>query len=145
MQKLRKIFFKTVSVGVFLALGLVFIPSLHNAHASDATIASQLQDVGKKLVSQAAKHVLPHKNNKSVTQEGAAYVARYVEIDEKSLVTKLHKAQGSERVGTIKYSELHYVCRGATKEAALNAPCTVEKRRNMTEIIAYTKGKWLYH
>ncbi len=133
----------TLCLAFMLSLGMLLNASVSSA--SDASIKAQLEAVGKKLVQQAAKNILPHQNNKAVTQEGSAFAARYVDVAEESLVTEMHQAQGNDRVGTIKYTEVHYVCRGATKAAALKAPCTVEKRRNMTEIVAYTKGKWLYH
>ncbi len=135
----------SVALCVALVLLTAFCALPVHVQAAEAAIEKQLQAIAKKLVRDAAQNVLPKKTQKAVTQEGATFEARYIEIDENSISTELHKGNGNDRVGSIQYKELHYVCVGATKAQALAAPCSLERTRKMTEIVAYTKGKWLYH
>ncbi len=115
------------------------------AFASEAKIKAQFDTIAKKLVHDAAKNIMPHKNSKAVTKEDGVFKARYIEIDESNVMTEIHHASGNDYAGTVKYRELFYVCTGSTKAQALAAPCSLERTRSMTEIVAYTKGKWLYH
>ena len=47
-------------------------------------------------------------------------------------------------VGFIRYAEHVYECRGASKSAALSAPCEKIKTRNLNEMIRYDGKKWQY-
>ncbi len=132
---------------IFLPMALVCALCLTGnlALASDAGVKAKLDTVAATLVRDAAQNLLPKPSNKAVSQEDGYYVARYAAINTQNVVTELMKGQGGDYVGIIKYEEQHFACRGASKAEALKAPCSRERTRKMTEIIAYTKGKWLYH
>ncbi len=139
-----KHFLPKLCVGMVLTCAVSFMGQ-DIAHASEARVKAQLDAVATQLVNHAAQNVLPKPSQKAVSQEGGAYVARYIAIDTTNVSTQLHKGQGQDYVGMVKYNELHFICKGASKAEALQAPCSRERTRKMTEILAYTKGKWLYH
>lgn len=111
-------------------------------------VQAKLDVVGKKLVSSAAKTVSPNIKTKAVAPapDGKGFVASYVAVDESTLKTELRPGTGpgGQYVGSIKYLENHYECRGATKAEAMGAPCTMVKSRRMNELIRYEAGKWSY-
>ncbi len=127
-----------------LACALCFFCLQGMALASDAAMKASLQTAAQRLVQNAANNVLPKQSHKAVVQERGSYAARYVSINTKNVHTEIRKGQGQSYVGIVKYQEQHFVCRGATKAAALKAPCSKERTRNMTEIIPHAQGKWLY-
>ena len=98
---------------------------------------------GQSLVGRASRTVMPSKAHKEVRKVGKEYVATYVEVDTDSLTTEVRKgARGY--VGFIRYSEHVYECRGASKSAALSAPCEKIKTRNLNEMIRHDGKKWQY-
>lgn len=108
-------------------------------------IKSKLDSMGKQLVVKAAATVSPSINKKAVALEDGDVVARYTEIDTNDVVTELITSTGSggKYVGSIKYLEIHYECRGKTQDEALNAPCSKSKVRRMNELVRYD-GKWMF-
>lgn len=111
-------------------------------------VQAKLDAVGKKLVSSAAKTVSPSAKAKAVAPapDGKGFVATYVAVDESTLKTELRPGTGpgGQYVGSVKYLENHYECRGATKAEAMGAPCNMVKSRRMNELIRYEAGKWSY-
>ncbi len=130
-----------VSASLFMSA----LPTTLAHAASEEVIKKQLDETGMRLVKYAAGSVQPPKSKKSVTKEGSEYVARYVEIDPASMRTELRPAAApnTPRVGLVRYQEVHYECRGATKSAALKAECLPTRTRRLTEMISYD-GKWSY-
>ncbi len=146
MQKLLRVFFTmTLTCGLCFASLLSVIAGANPALASEAKVQAQLDKVAATLVQHAAQNLLPKPTKKAVNQENGQFVARYAAIDTANIATELMKGQKGSYVGTIKYTEEYFVCRGASKAEAVKAPCSLERTRKMTEIIAYSKGKWLYH
>ena len=119
--------------------------SAAKAEESLETVRTKLDDVGKKLVQNASKTVTPNVNAKAVTNEGGAFVARYVEIDGTNLSTEVRESTGAggKYVGVIRYMENHFECRANTKADALKAPCNMVRSRRLTELIRYD-GKWIF-
>lgn len=115
------------------------------AEESLEVVKTKLNDVGKKLVQNASKTVTPNVNAKAVTNEGGAFVARYVEIDSASLSTEVRESTGAggKYVGVIRYMENHFECRANTKAEATKAPCNILRSRRVTELIRYD-GKWIF-
>lgn len=112
---------------------------------SEELIKSKLDIMGKQLVVKAAATVVPNISKKAVTPEDGGYVARYTEIDTSEVVTELIQSTGSggKYIGSIKYRENHYECRGKTQEEALKASCDRTKARRMNELVRYD-GKWMF-
>ena len=110
---------------------------------SQSTLDADLYKTGQSLVGRASRTVMPSKAHKEVRKVGKEYVATYVEVDTDSLTTEVRKgARGY--VGFIRYSEHVYECRGASKSAALSAPCEKIKTRNLNEMIRHDGKKWQY-
>lgn len=113
------------------------------APASQSRLEADLYKTGQSLVGRASRTVVPSKAQKEVRKVGKEYVATYVDVDTNSLNTEVRKgARGY--VGFIRYSEHVYECRGASKSAALSAPCEKVKTRNLNEMIRYDGKKWQY-
>lgn len=112
---------------------------------SEEVIKSKLDTMGKQLVVKAAATVSPSLSKKAVTPEDGGYVARYTEIDTSEVVTELIQSTGTggKYIGSIKYRENHYECRGKTQEEALKATCDRTKARRMNELVRYD-GKWMF-
>lgn len=108
-------------------------------------VTAKLQEVGQKLAQNAAKMVTPNKSAKAVTNEGGAYIARYVDIDASALTTEVRESTGAggKYIGVIRYVENHYECRAGTQTEALSAPCVIARSRRVTELIRYD-GKWIF-
>lgn len=109
------------------------------------TVKTKLADVGKTLLQKANASVTPNINAKAVTNEGGAFVARYVAVDTGSLSTEVRESTGAggKYVGVIRYMENHYECRANSKAEALKAPCNMVRSRRLTELIRYD-GKWIF-
>ncbi len=139
MQNKARIFFSMALI-CGLCLGAATL-----GMASEASVKAKLDAVAATLVQHASQNLLPKPSKKAVSQEDGYYVARYATIDTAHVSTQLMQGQHGGYVGTIKYTEQYFACRGASQAQALSAPCSLERTRKMTEIIAYTDGKWLYH
>lgn len=113
------------------------------AEESIESVKLKLDDAGRKLVVKAAATVTPSIDKKAVSPDGNGFVARYTLVDTSEVVTEVIPATGSggKFIGSIKYRENMFECRGATKEAALAAPCEKVKSRRMNELIRYDT-KW---
>ncbi len=129
----------SLSVCFGLWLGL----SLTNASVALAAEES-LKAVGQKLVSQIARNVLPKESSKAVRKEGSGYVAYYNSVNPTEFTTEVRRSEGVVKVGIVRYKQVEYVCFGATKAAAMKAPCQSKKSTNMSEVIAYADGRWLF-
>lgn len=113
------------------------------APVSQSRLEADLYRTGQGLVGRASRTVMPSKAHKEVRKVGKEYVATYVEVDTDSLTTEARKGPRGY-VGFIRYSEHVYECRGASKSAALSAPCEKIKTRNLNEMIRYDGKKWQY-
>ena len=69
---------------------------------TEAQIAAELDSVGRKLVAQAGRTVVPSKSKKDVQQVGKDFVASYVEVDESSISTELRPGAS----GPVSYTHL---------------------------------------
>ena len=107
------------------------------APVSQSKLEADLYKTGQSLVGRASRTVMPSKAHKEVRKVGKEYVATYVEVDTDSLTTEVRK-------GARGYSEHVYECRGASKSAALSAPCEKIKTRNLNEMIRHDGKKWQY-
>ncbi|MEG2172826.1 MAG: translation initiation factor 2 [Desulfovibrionaceae bacterium] len=112
---------------------------------SAEVIKSKLDTMGKQLVVKAAGTVSPSISKKAVSPEGGSFVARYTEIDTSEVITEVMPSTGSggKYIGSIKYRENQYECRGKTHDEALRASCDKVKTRRMNELVRYD-GKWMF-
>lgn len=112
---------------------------------TEADIKAKLDTMAQQLVVRASATVSPSKMKKAVTPEGNGYVARYTEVDTTDIVTELIQStgKGGKYIGSIKYREMLYECRGKSQAEALNAPCERVKVRRMNELVRYD-GKWVF-
>ncbi len=130
---------KSLSICLGLCLGLTL------ATFSVATAAEEsFKAVAKSLLRQVAQNLLPKESSKAVRQEGAGYVAYYNSVNPSEYTTEVRDSQGGDKIGLVRYKQYEHVCYGATKAEALKAPCKVKGSTNMTEVIAYHKGKWIF-
>ncbi|MCL1985887.1 MAG: LysM peptidoglycan-binding domain-containing protein [Betaproteobacteria bacterium] len=106
----------------------------------------ELADVGRTLVNNAARNIMPNIKAKAVAPGGSdGYVASYTEVDASNIRTEvLPSSESGKYVGSIRYVENQYECPGKSKADALQAECHVVKSRRMNELIRYEKGKWSY-
>ncbi|MEG6502241.1 MULTISPECIES: translation initiation factor 2 [unclassified Desulfovibrio] len=111
---------------------------------TEAQIAAELNMVGRKLVAQAGRTVVPSKSKKDVRQDGKDFVASYVEVDEGSVATELRPGASGQYVGFVRYKENVFECRGASRQAALSAACQQVKARRINELIRYDGKSWQY-
>ncbi len=112
-------------------------------HKSEAQIKAELDQMGKKLVGQSSRTLLPNKANKEVRQAGGQFIATYNQVDTNNVSTEMKPgATAGQYVGIIRYNEQIFECRGATRKAALAAPCEQTRTRRMTELIHYDGRKW---
>ena len=109
---------------------------------SEAQIKAELDKMGHKLASQSARTLLPNKANKEVKKVGNEYVASYVDVDTNNVTTEMKPGANGQYVGFIRYQEHFFECRGATRQAALSAPCTQVKSRRLNELIRYDGKEW---
>lgn len=113
---------------------------------TEADIKAKLDTMAQQLVVRAANTVAPSKMQKAVTPETNGYVARYTEVDTTEIVTELIQStgkNGGKYIGSIKYREIQYECRGKSQGEALQAPCEKVKVRRMNELVRYD-GKWVF-
>lgn len=112
---------------------------------AEAQVKAELDQMGKKLASQAARTRIPSAKNKEVRQVGNEYVATYIVVNSERVSTQLRPSSvsGKEYVGIISYSEDIMECRGKTRQEALSAPCNRVGTRNLREMIRYDGKKWL--
>lgn len=112
---------------------------------TQAEAKAQLDATAKKLVGNAAKTVTPNINSKAVSKVGKEYVAKYTSIDVNSVSTDVRPTNTpGHYVGTVRYMEHFYECRGKTKAEALKASCSRTHGRRMSELIHYDGKKWTY-
>ncbi len=111
---------------------------------TEAQIAAELETVGRKLVAQAGRTVVPSKAKKDVRQVGKDFIASYVEVDESTISTELRPGASGQYVGFVRYKENVYECRGASRQAALTAACQQVKARRINELIRYDGSSWQY-
>ncbi len=138
MQKTVKAL-KSLSICLGLCLGLTM------ATVSVAPAAEEsFKAVAKSLLRQVAQNLLPKESNKAVRKEGAGYVAYYNSVKPNEYTTEVRNSAGNDKVGLVRYKQYEHVCYGATKAEALKAPCKVKGSTNMTEVIAYHNGKWIF-
>jgi len=106
----------------------------------------ELADVGRTLVNNAAKNIMPNAKAKAVVQgTNGGYVASYTEVDASHIRTDVIPSdKPGKYVGSIRYVENQYECVGNSRADALQAACQVVKSRRMNELISYEKGKWHY-
>ena len=109
---------------------------------SEAQIKAELDKMGQKLVNQSKRTLLPNKANKEVKKVGNEYVATYLEVDTNNVGTEMKPGANGQYVGFIRYQERVFECRGATRQAALSAPCTQVRARNLNELIRYDGKEW---
>ena len=109
---------------------------------SEAQIKAELDKMGQKLVAQSKRTLLPNKANKEVKKVGSEYVATYLEVDTNNVSTEMKPGANGQYVGFIRYQERVFECRGATRQAALSAPCTQVRARNLNELIRYDGKEW---
>ena len=109
-------------------------------------IKLELGNVGRTLVNNAAKSIMPNIKAKAVAPEGSGgFVAKYVEVDATNIRTEvIPSSESGKYVGSIRYVENQYECPGKSKAEALQATCHLVKSRRMNELIRYEKGKWYY-
>lgn len=109
---------------------------------SEAQIRQELDAMGKKLVNQSARTLLPNKANKDVKKVGGEWVATYYNVDTNNIRTEMRPGANGQYVGFIRYQEEIMQCRGATREAALSAPCVKTGARRLNELIRYDGKAW---
>lgn len=109
---------------------------------SEAQIKQELDAMGQKLVNQSARTLLPNKANKEVSKKGSEWVATYFNVDTNNVRTELRPGANGQYVGFIRYQEEIMECRGATKQAALSAPCKKVGARRLNELIRYDGNAW---
>lgn len=109
---------------------------------TEAQIKAELDKMGQKLVAQSKRTLLPNKANKEVRKVGDQYVATYLEVDTNHVSTEMKPGANGQYVGFIRYQEHVFECRGATRQAALSAPCTEVRARNLNELIRYDGKEW---
>lgn len=111
---------------------------------SEDTIRAELDSVGRKLVRQASRTVMPSKSSKQVKKVNKEYVASYVEIDTDDVSTEMRPGSAGQYVGVVRYLERMYECRGKSKKAALSATCEQIRSRGVRELIRYDGKAWQY-
>lgn len=109
---------------------------------SEAQIKAELDRMGQKLAAQSARTLLPNKANKDVRKVGNQYVATYLEVDTANVTTEMTPGANGQYVGFIRYQERIFECPGATKQAALAAPCNQVRARRLNELIRYDGNAW---
>ncbi|MDE5832066.1 MAG: translation initiation factor 2 [Desulfovibrio sp.] len=109
---------------------------------SEAQIKEELDAKARQLVAQSARTLLPNKTHKEVKKVGSQWVATYMDVDTQNISTEMHPGKAGQYVGTIRYRENIMQCKGATKAAALSAPCEKAGARRLTELISYHGGQW---
>ena len=116
--------------------------SARGGKKSEAQIKDELDRMGHKLAAQSARTLLPNKANKEVRKQGNEYVATYLEVDANNVSTEMKPGANGQYVGFIRYQEHIFECRGATRQAALSAPCKEVRARRLNELIRYDGKAW---
>ena len=124
-------------------------PTPAERHASDGVpekVKLELANVGRTLVNNAAKNIMPNIKSKAVAPgSSGGFVASYIEVDASDIRTEVIPSPVSGKyVGSIRYVENQYECPGTSRAEALQAACRLVKSRRMNELISYEKGKWHY-
>lgn len=109
---------------------------------SEEQIKKELDAMGQKLVNQSARTLLPNQAHKEVAKKGSEWVATYFNVDTNNVRTELRPGANGQYVGFIRYQEEIMECRGATKQAALSAPCKKVGSRRLNELIRYDGNAW---
>jgi hypothetical protein len=117
------------------------------ASASHTDIQAKLDAFAKKTVASINRCVMPSKAKKEIKPgSGGGYMARYVEIDPRSVRTSFKVSSSSvvSHIGYLNYDEVEYICTGANAKAAASAPCSPIRRQRMTELVKFVNGQWTY-
>lgn len=109
---------------------------------SEAQIKAELDAMGRKLASQAARTIVPNKTRPEYRQVGGEWIATYVDVDPTRVTTEMKPGSTVPFVGVIYYQERHMECRGKTKQAALTGDCRQTRTRNLKEMISYDGKQW---
>ena len=109
---------------------------------SEAEVKAALDQKANQLVAQSARTLLPNKAHKEVKKVGSEWVATYMNVDTHNVSTELRPGANGQYTGLIRYKEEIMQCRGATREAALAAPCERAGARRLTELIRYDGREW---
>lgn len=109
---------------------------------SEAQIKAELDQMAHKLVGQSSRTLLPNKANKEVKKTGSGWTATYMHVNTKDVSTELRPGANGQYVGFIRYQEEIMQCTGATREAALAAPCKKVGARRLNELIRYDGNAW---
>lgn len=109
---------------------------------SEAQIKAELDQMGRKLAAQSARTLMPNQANKEVKQIGGQWVATYITVDPNRVSTEMRPSKNGQYVGFIRYQERIMECRGASRQAALSAPCNQVRARNLNEMIRYDGHQW---
>ena len=109
---------------------------------SEAQLKTELDRDARQLVAQSARTLLPNKANKEVKKVGNQWVATYINVDTENIRTDMRTSASGHYVGSIRYHEEIMECRGDSKQAALSAPCTKVRTRNMNELVSYDGNSW---
>jgi len=119
---------------------------MHAPAGVPESVKLELADVGRILVTNAAKTIMPNVRSKEVVPGNAGgYVANYMEVDASNIRAEVIPSdKPGKYVGSIRYVEHRYECPGTSKAEALQAKCHVAQSRRMNELISYEKGKWHY-
>ena len=115
------------------------------AAKSEDQVRQELDQVAKKLTSQAKRTIMPNKANPQVRKAGGEYVASYTDVDGDHATTEMRPGKDGQYIGFIRYQEHMYECRGSSEKAARQAAnCTVVKSRRVNEVIRYDGKSWQY-
>lgn len=92
--------------------------------------------------------VIPSKSKKEIIQNSdGSWTARYTEVDVTTLNTSVRVPEDQryvQYVGYMRYVDVEYVCKAASKEAALAGPFQVKSKEGLTELVKCMNGKWGY-
>jgi hypothetical protein len=106
---------------------------------------STFKDFAIYWVDKVSGSYIHNRNNIEVVNEGGKFVARYTDIDKKSLELWIKEKPYDHTpfVGLMRYQEYSYEAVGDTPEQALAGKFDVARRLRITEIFRFADGKWI--
>lgn len=106
---------------------------------------STFKDFAIYWVDKISGSYIHNRNNIEVANEGGKFVARYTDIDKKSLELWIKEKPYDHTpfVGLMRYQEFSYEAVGDTPEQALAGKFDVARRLRITEIFRFANGKWI--
>ncbi len=106
---------------------------------------STFKDFASYWVDKVSGSYIHNRNNIEVANEGGKFVARYTDIDKKSLELWIKEKPYDHTpfVGLMRYQEFSYESVGDTPEQALAGKFDVARRLRITEIFRFANGKWI--